>query len=63
MSNHRAPAELQTALEAILGELRAVNWNEAPAECLVPLASSLKASCDHAALVHSQIELRAITNK
>lgn len=61
-TNSRTPAEIQIALEAILGELRAVDWSTAPAESLVPLALSLKASCDHAALVHGQIELRAITN-
>src|SRR5260221_716921 len=62
LANTRTPAELQNALEAIVAELRATDWDKAPAESLVPLALSLKATCDHAALVHSQIELRAITN-
>lgn len=61
-TNSRTPAELQIALEAILAEVRAVDWNAAPAETLVPLALSFKAACDHAALVHGQIELRAIAN-
>lgn len=62
MSNSRTPAELQSALEAIIAELRAIDWAAAPAESLVPLALSLKATCDHAGMVHGQIELRAIAN-
>lgn len=62
MSDQRTPAELQYALEALIAEIRATDWNAAPAETLVPMALSLKAACDHAALVHNQIELRAIAN-
>lgn len=61
-TNSRTPAELQLALEAIIGELRAIEWNDAPAESLVPLALSLKAVSDHVELVQGQIELRAIAN-
>lgn len=60
--NSRTPAELQYALEALLAEIRAVEWSKAPAEVLAPVALSLKAACDHAALVHAEIELRAIAN-
>lgn len=61
-TNSRTPAELQSALEAIIAELRMIDWDKAPAENLVPLALSLKAACDHGGMVHAQIELRAITN-
>lgn len=61
-TNSRTVAELQIALEAIMGELRAVEWDTAPDTGLVPLALSLKATSDYAKLVHGQIELRAVTN-
>lgn len=61
-ANQRTPAELQIALEALLAEFRATDWDAAPAETLAPCALSLKASCEHAALVHAQIELRVLAN-
>lgn len=60
--NSRTPAELQYALEALLAEIRAVEWSKAPAEVLAPVALSLKAACDHAALVHAEIETRVLAN-
>lgn len=60
--NSRTPAELQIALEALLAEYRATDWDAAPAATLAPNALSLKAACDHAALVHAQIELRVLAN-
>lgn len=60
--NSRTPAELQIALEALFSEFRCIDWNDVPAESLVPAALSLKAAADHVALVQGQIELRAIAN-
>lgn len=58
-TNTRTIAELQLALESILGELRAVTWTDADEKSLVPLALSLKAASDHAAIVHNEIKMRA----
>lgn len=58
-TNSRTVAELQVALEAILGELRAAKMGEAEAAALVPMASSLKACADYQKLVDTEIKLRA----
>lgn len=58
-TNSRTLAEIQIALEALLGELRVAAMGEADDRALVPLAQSLKAANDYAALVHNEIKQRA----
>lgn len=62
MTNLRSAHEIQLSLEVIIAELRALETSKmAPAE-LVPLALSLKTTCDHAAKIDAEIRLRVLGN-
>lgn len=60
-TNSRTLAEIQLALEALLGELRVAAMGEADAKALAPLAQSLKTCADFNAAVEYEI-IRRHTN-
>jgi hypothetical protein len=60
--NTRTPAELRSALDAIIGELKALDAAAIADADLVPLAKSVQSVGAYVAAVHTQIELRAIAN-
>lgn len=54
-------AEIQVAIEVLFGKLRALETDKMEDGALVPLALSLKAACDYAAMIDAEINLRVLT--
>jgi hypothetical protein len=62
MQNHRTPAELKAALDAIVAELRAYNTAAIADDVIVPLAKSVQDVAKFAEALDAQIETRVIVN-
>jgi hypothetical protein len=62
MQNHRTPAELKAALDAIVAELRAYNTAAIADDVIVPLAKSVQDVAKFAETLDVQIETRVIVN-
>jgi hypothetical protein len=62
MQNHRTPAELKTALDAIVAELKAIDVRTIPDAELVPLVRTTADVCAFSSLVEAHITRRVISD-
>ena len=62
MQNHRTPAELKAALDAIVAELKLVDAAAIADAELVPLAKSVQDAASYVKALDAQIELRVVVN-
>ena len=62
MQNHRTPAELKAALDAIVAELKALDAAAIADAELVPLAKTVQDVAGYAKALDTQITFRVVTN-
>jgi hypothetical protein len=60
MQNHRTPAELKSALDAIVSELQALDIAAIDDNELVPLAKTVQAAANFVEVIDSRIQTRVI---